>query len=168
MTKTAMLAQALRGKVVEDQGYRGVVYVDDRNEFVRFHSMYGVHQVSRRAKTWRVVRSILTAEEVEPYLREAGVLPDINAAVNVMDSMATQLNGEVIARFSSGGGVVKCEFGFIRFSNITGLDKVELVITKWRSVRKLMGRTEALHNIITHKLGDAVRALFDTSLGETA
>ena len=149
MSKVELIAKALGGTVIEDQGYRGIIHVPEQNHYVRYHSAYGVHVVQRLAKTWRVARTVLTLDEVDGFLKEAGVLPDITATANPLVELANALHGDVVQKFHAGGGVIKLPNGVcLRFSHITGLDLVELIVTKWRSVRHVASRSETLRALM--------------------
>ncbi len=146
MSKVELLAKALHGTVVEDFGYRGIIYVEAKKEFVRFHSAHGVHVVARNPKTWRVVRPMFSPDEVRPFLEEAGVLPKVGTIeTKPLDRLAKATQGEVVQVFHTGGGVVKLPSGTcLRYSNISGLDIVDYIVSKWRVIIHVMSRNDAL------------------------
>lgn len=170
MTKVEMLARALQGTVIEDNGYRGIIHVTEKNEYVRYHSTHGVHVVQRQPKTWRIVRQLLAPEEVVPFLQESGVLPKLTPLDKPLDSLAKAVGGKVIATFSSGGGVVKVGDVCVRFSNITGLDIVEFIVTKWRSVVHIADRNEVLRDLIEDptRVADRLRGYTEQTPGTVA
>lgn len=155
MSRVELLAKALGGVVIEDYGYRGVIYVEDKKEFVRYHSVHGVHVVLRTPKVWRVVRQMFTADELRPFLEEQGLVPKITPQEKPLDTLAKACGGQVVATFHTGGGVIKAANGVhYRYSNITGLDIVEFVVSKWRSVRKVATRNEVLTALSQDRAND--------------
>jgi hypothetical protein len=160
MSRTQMLAKALGGEVIEDVGYRGVINV--RGEYMRYHVSHGVTAVSPSGRQWRHLRTVMTPEEVDPFLEEAGLLPRQEPKQRPVDALAALLGGEVVAKFQAGGGVVRTPQGlYVRFSNVTGLDIVTYVVSKWRSVRHLADRTEFLRLLHEnpHKVAELVSAV---------
>lgn len=149
MTRVEMLAKALRGEVVEDEGYRGVIHRD--GEYIRYHSTHGVHVVERNLRTWRAVRPIMSPEEVRPFLEAAGVLPviDLSKPRDPLSKLHSLLGGDVVQKFATGGGVIHLPTGnYLRYSPIAGLAIVEFVVTKWRIVKRIMDRNETLKTLL--------------------
>jgi len=158
MSRTKLLAQAFDGEVIEDLGYRGIIYVKERNEYMRYHTTAGVHVVMRQPRVWRTTRHVLTPDEIRPFLEEVGLLPKITPVEAPLDQLARITGGQVVTTFQTGGGVFKTPQGVCyRFSNMTGLDIVEYIVSKWRSVRHLAHRNDILralqdrsvHNLLT-------------------
>jgi hypothetical protein len=163
MNRVALLAQALGGIVIEDQGYRGIIYVTDKKEYVRYHSTQGVHVVMKTPKVWRTVRLMLTSEQVRPFLEECGLVPKIGPVEKPLEALATACGGKVVDTFHTGGGVVRTEEGvYYRLSNITGLDIVERIVSKWRAVKHVANRTEVFRALCENKASD----LFAAPVGE--
>jgi hypothetical protein len=152
MSRVELLAKALGGVVIEDLGYRGIIYVEDKKEYVRYHSAHGVHIVQRTPKVWRTVRAVLSSDEVRPFLEECGLVPKIQPVEKPLESLAKACDGEVVTTFQTGGGVLRSAAGvYYRFSNITGLDIVEHVVTKWRTVKHVASRTDTMVALLEDK-----------------
>jgi hypothetical protein len=155
MSRTQLLAKAFDGEVIEDFGYRGIIYVKEKNEFIRYHTTAGVHSVERQPRVWRTKRHILTPEEIRPFLEEIGLLPKIVPIETPIDQMARITGSTVVQTFQTGGGVFKSPRDvYYRFSNISGLDIVTWVVTKWRMVRHVAHRTTVLRALYEHTLQD--------------
>jgi hypothetical protein len=144
-TRVQLLAEALKGEVVEDLGYRGVIHAGGKH--LRYHVQHGLDEVERTAHNWRVVRPVLAPSEVDDFLEQAGYR--VRSRVDPLHSFAELVKGEVVHQFSLGGGVVRVGDVYLRVSNIAGLDVVRLIVTKWRKVIHVLDRTDflrLLHN----------------------
>jgi hypothetical protein len=161
MNRVELLAKALGGIVMEDQGYRGIIYVTDKKEYVRYHSTQGVHVVMKTPKVWRTIRAMLTPAEVRPFLEECGLVPKLVPVVRPLEAIAQAVDGVVVETFHTGGGVVRAEHEgrnvYYRLSNITGLDIVEHIVSKWRAVKRLANRTEVFRALTEGRVAE----LFD-------
>ena len=154
LTRTEALARAFKGTVIEDVGYRGVIFVPDESEgkYLRYHPGGGVHLVQRVGTKWRSLQLVMKAEEVDAFLDKLGLLPKTSVP-NPAEVLARVFGGEVVVRFDTGGGVTlvnwKGKLYYLRTSQISGLDFVQKVLSKWRTYKSVWSRRE-LFNIITH------------------
>jgi hypothetical protein len=154
ITRTQALAKAFKGQVIEDLGYRGIIFVPDDQEgkYLRFHPGNGVHLVQRAGSRWKSLQVVLKAEEIDGFLQTRDLLPQLSVP-NPADVLARVFGGEVVARFDTGGGVTLVSWGgkqyFLRTSQISGLDFVMYVLSKWRTYKSVWSR-RVLFEIITY------------------
>src|SRR3990170_4817083 len=103
-TRAQLLSEALSATIVEDHGYRAVLH-NQEHGFMRYHTTHGLQKVSRQGKQWRVIQTILTAEDLDVFLKEVGLLHD-GGESSVLEQLHTHIGGEIIEHFSGGGGVI--------------------------------------------------------------
>jgi hypothetical protein len=139
-TRVQLLAEALKGEVVEDLGYRGVIHAGGKH--LRYHVQYGLDEVERTAHNWRVTRPVLAPDEVDDFLEQAGYR--VRGRIDPLHTFAELVKGEVVHQFSLGGGVIRVGDTYLRVSNIAGLDVVRLIVTKWRKVVHVLDRSDFL------------------------
>ena len=129
-SRTQLLGHALGAQVIEDFGYRGILY-NDEHGYMRYHSANGLQKVMRAGRQWRLKETILTSEDVDTFLKDAGLVVQSNHR-SILQQLHEALGGEIKETFSSGGGIVYTDDSvYVRYSPITGLDIVELSLTKW-------------------------------------
>jgi hypothetical protein len=146
MTRVQQLAKVMNARVLEDVGYRGIIHNAEHGH-MRYHITSGLQQVERTNRTWRTKKTILTTAQIDEFLSEASVKED--RPVPTLELIAQCLDGEIIAHLQSGGGVMRVQDQFVRFSPIQGLDIVEHALTKW--VRKdSVFRLPALKTIVSN------------------
>lgn len=150
MTRTEALAQALAGQVIEDAGYRGIIFIPAEGHHLRYHSSQGVHVVTRVGRRWQALRAVMSPADVDAFLGEAGVVQD-TASVDPLDRFCTLFNGSTVQRFQSGGGVVNVKGRYLRISPIGGLSFVTKVFTKWRATANVWTRDELYDVLLTNK-----------------
>lgn len=151
MTRTQALAQALDGTVVEDSGYRGIIYVPSEGHHLRYHSSQGVHVVTRVGRRWNATRAVMSPADVDGFLGDAGVAAENTTSLDPLEKFTILFNGSVVHRFQSGGGVVNVKGHYLRISPISGLSFVTKVFTKWRATTNVWTRDELYDVLLTHQ-----------------
>lgn len=146
MTKTQAIAQAMRGSVVEDQGYRGIIAANGGH--LRYHSAQGVAIVELNGRRWKTIKQIIPAHKLDEFLIEQGILKGVKS-FNWLHRIVECTGGEVVERFHAGGGVILLDGIYLRISPITGLAFVRKALRKWRLVQHICTK-ESLYELLTH------------------
>lgn len=153
-SRTQHLADALHCEVIEDVGYRGILYNDEQG-FLRYHISVGLQKVVRVGETWRSTETVLTPEDVLKFLDEAGV----RKPKNPINTQALQkLGGEVIEKFVAGGGIMHNRV-YLRYSPILGIDIVEKALSKWVSKKKIFLQSDLAVTVRDHGWGVVQNAI---------
>jgi hypothetical protein len=163
MTRVQALAKALKAKVVEDAGYRGILY-NEQHGHMRYHISQGLQRVERTNRTWRTIETILSTTQIDEFLSESE--PE-GVRISTGQVIADQLGAVVVNKLQSGGLVMRIGEEFVRFSPVQGLDIVERALTKW--VRKdTIFRLPALKKVVNEGRWEYMKERVDECLRERA
>lgn len=150
-SKTRLLAKALGCQVIEDVGYRGIIYSAE-HQHLRYHISHGLQRVVRVGETWRSTETVLTREDIAKFLSDAGLKKSKNPINTQVFQKLEEIGAKPLERFAAGGGILEVGQGlcFIRYSPILGVDLVEKALSKWVSRRKVFFQSDLTATVRDH------------------